>query len=242
MTTTCQLRVAVSALIGLAATEEEMLLASIPDAESGSPDCWAARPVVAHNAEFRQQQVTRLQAIGHGQTPPEFGEIDHRSPQAYQRYCAVTAPEALTAARRSVSRLIDGLRAVSDEDLSDSSRHAWLRGRQLWLQVVVRGFWHPTGHVGDYYLAHGQPARCLALHQNALATARYLHVPSPALGMAAYSLACAQARVGAAEDAVQTLKEALALNLDLHANAQRDPDLAGLRDSGQLDPLLAPAP
>jgi hypothetical protein len=46
--------------------------------------------------------------------------------------------------------------------------------------------------------------------------------------------------VGAAEDTIQTLKEALALNLDLRANAQRDPDLARLRDSGQLDLLLAP--
>jgi hypothetical protein len=242
MTTTTQLRVAINGLIGLAATEEEMLLTSVPDVETGSPDRWAARPVVAHNAEFRQQQVIRLQAIGNGQTPPAFAEIDHRSLETYQRYCAVTTPEAFMAARQSVSGLIDGLRAASDEDLSDSSRHAWLRGRQLWLQVVVRGFWHPTGHVGDYYLAHGQPARCLALHQNALATARYLHVPSPALGMAAYSLACAQARVGTTEDAIQTLKEALALNLDLRANAQRDPDLAGLRDSGHLDPLLAPAP
>jgi len=240
MTTASQFRVTISALIGLAATEEEMLLASVPDLEPGGPDCWAALPVVAHNAEFRQQQVIRLQAIGHGQTPPEFAEIDHRSLQTYQRYCAVTAPEAVMAARQSAGGLIDELRAVSDEDLSDSSRHAWLRGRQLWLQVVVRGFWHPTGHVGDYYLAHSQPARCLALHQNALATARYLHVPSPALGMAAYSLACAQARLGATEDAIQTLKEALALNLDLRANAQRDPDLAGLRDSGHLDPLLAP--
>jgi len=240
--TTRQLRVAINALIGLAATEEEMLLAGVTDVETGSPDCWTAPPVVAHNAEFRQQQVIRLQAVDHGQTPPEFAEIDHRSPQTYQRYRAVTAPEALMAARQSVTGLIDGLRAVSDEDLSDSSRHAWLRGRQLWLQVVVRGFWHPTGHVGDYYLAHGQPARCLALHQNALATARYLRAPGPALGMAAYSLACAQAQVGAAEDAVQMLKEALALNLDLRANARRDPDLAGLRDTGHLDPLLAPTP
>jgi hypothetical protein len=60
--------------------------------------------------------------------------------------------------------------------------------------------------------------------------------------MAACSLACAQARVGATGDAIQTLKEALALNPDLRANAQRDPDLAGLRDSGHLDPLPAPTP
>lgn len=44
----------------------------------------------------------------------------------------------------------------------------------LWLQIVVRGFWHPTVHLGDYYLAHGQAERAIALHVHALATARYL--------------------------------------------------------------------
>jgi tetratricopeptide (TPR) repeat protein len=241
MTTATQLRAAVIGLIGLAATEEEMLLASTGDRGDGSPDRWAALPLIAHNAEFRQQQVTRLQAIRHGQAPPVFTEVDHRSPQIYQRYCAATAAGALTAARQSAGELISLLRAVSDEDLTDASRHPWLRGRQLWLQIVVRGFWHPTGHLGDYYLARNQSGRAVALHQHALAAARYLAAPGPAIGMAAYSLACAQAQTGAADDALHALTQALTLNPDLRANAQRDPDLARLRDSGQLEPLLTPA-
>ena len=142
-------------------------------------------------------------------------------------------------ARQSASDLIDLLGAVPDADLSDPSRHRWLRGRQLWLQVVVRGFWHPTGHLGDYHIAHGQPARAIALHQHALATARYLEVPDMALGMAAYSLACAQAQAGATDDALHTLTEAITLNQDLRANAHKDPDLARLRDTGRLDMLAA---
>jgi hypothetical protein len=59
--------------------------------------------------------------------------------------------------------------------------------------------------------------------------------------MAAYSLACAQAQTDAADDATHALAQALALNPDLRANAQRDPDLARLRDSGQLEALLTPA-
>jgi hypothetical protein len=241
MTTPVRLRAAITGLIGLAATEEEMLLASEPRGELGSPGRWAALPLVAHNAEFRQQQVIRLEAVRRGRTPPGFTEIDHRSPQAYQRYCSATAAEVITAGRRSVSELIDGLHAVSDDDLSDAARHPWLRGRQLWLQLVVRGFWHPTGHLGDYHLARKRAGHAVALHSHALATARYLGVPDPALGMAAYSLACAQAGAGTAKDAIQTLAEAIALNPDLRTNAQRDPDLAGLRDSGHLDALLMPA-
>jgi hypothetical protein len=240
MSGTSALRAAITGLIGFAATEEEILLASAPDGGPGSPQCWSAAPLVAHNTEFRQQQVVRLHAVARGETPPAFAEIDHRSPETYGRYGAAAATEVIRLARQSVSDLIDGLGAVPDADLTDASRHPWLRGRQLWLQVVVRGFWHPTGHLGDYHISHGQPARAVALHQHALATARYLEVPDMALGMAAYSLACAQAQAGATGDALHTLTEAITLNQDLRANAQEDPDLARLRDSGRLDPLAVP--
>ena len=56
--------------------------------------------------------------------------------------------------------------------------------------------------------------------------------------MAAYSLACAQAASGRTEDAARTLAEAIALNPDVRANADRDPDLEPLRGSGQLTAIL----
>jgi hypothetical protein len=238
MTSGTALRTAVTGLIMQAAAEEETLLASAPREEPGSPDRWATIPVIAHNSEFRQQQVIRLEAVRAGTTPPGFPEIDHQSTRVYQSYAAQTAAEVTRQSRQSVTQLIDGLNAVSDDDLSDSSRHPWLRGRQLWLQVVVRGFWHPTGHIGEYYMTRHQPARAVDLHAHALATARYLGVPAMALGMAAYSLSCAQAQAGASGQALQTLAEAMSLNPDLRANAARDPDLAPLRDIGQLDVLL----
>jgi hypothetical protein len=242
MTAVTELRAAITGLIGLAAAEEEILLAGAPPGEDGSPDRWAARPLVAHNTEFRQQQVVRLEAVRNGGTPPGFAEIDHRSAGEYQRYLGGPLAEVIRHSRHSAGQLIDGLNTVPAEDLAGSGRHPWLRGRQLWLQVVVRGFWHPTGHIGDYYLGHGQGERAVALHSHALATASYLNVPGPALGMAAYSLACAQARTGADTDAVRTLEQAIELNPDLRGNARRDPDLAAPRDGGKLDALLAAGP
>jgi hypothetical protein len=49
------------------------------------------------------------------------------------------------ASSETAQALIAGLGATPDEDLLDAARHPWLRGRQLWLQVIVRGFWHPAG-------------------------------------------------------------------------------------------------
>ena len=220
------IRACVIGLIGFAAAEEQMLLAAGGAGDDpGDPRRWAAVPLVAHNNEFRQQQVRRLAAIRDGQTPPAFAGIDHSSAEVYRGYRAIPAAQVAEASRQSAAALTAGLAATPDEDLLDPSRHPWLAGRQLWLQIVVRGFWHPTGHLGEYYLAHGQAGRAVALAKQAVAWADYLDAPDMARGMAVYNLACAQAGAGQAGDAVATLAEAIALNGALRANAARDPAL-----------------
>jgi hypothetical protein len=171
--------------------------------------------------------------------PPAFGDIDHGSAEVYQRCAAQPAAAVAAASRQATAGLLDGLAAVTDEDLTDPARHPWLAGRQLWLQVIVRAFWHPMGHLGDYYLDHGQPGRAAAMQAHAVAAARYLDAPGPARGMAFYNLACAQARSDQPDAALPPLRRAIRLNRALMVNAARDRDLAVLRERGQLDDLLA---
>jgi hypothetical protein len=229
------LRAAIIGLLGFAAAEERTLLAVSADGEAGDAGCWAAAPLVAHNTEFKHQQVRRLDAILAGQVPPDFGEIDHASDVVYRGYAVLPADQVALDSRRVTAELIDGLTAVTDDDLRDPDRNPWLRGRQLWLQIIVRGFWHPTGHIGGYYLEHARPDRAVALAEHGRATASYLGAPEPARGMACYNLACALARAERADDAYAALREAIALNPDVRANAARDPDLAILRGSGRLN-------
>ena len=240
MSTAEQLRAVVVGLIAFAAAEEEMLLASAASdvADPGNERRWAAVPTVAHNTEFKAQQAERITAVLTGCAPPTFGEIDHRSPAVYGRYAARAAVAVVGQSRQVTASVLDGVGALGDDDLVDPSRHPWLNGRPLWLQIVVRGFWHPTGHVADYYLGHGQQARAVALQEHMLATTRYLGASDQVAGMAAYSLACAQSTSGRTEDAARTLAEAIALNPDVRANADRDPDLEPLRDSGRLAAIL----
>jgi hypothetical protein len=234
------LRSAVTGLICAAAAAEQLLLAELAvaaPAMSGSPQRWAALPVVAHNTEFRRQQVQRLRAVRCGQAPREFPEIEHQSAALYAELAAQPADAVARDSWRVAGELAEEVRLVSQEDLVEPARNPWLRGRQLWLQIIVRGFWHPTGHLGEYYLRHEQPADAVALAQHAVATAEYLGAPAAACGMAAYNLACAQAGAGFVDAAAAALTEAVALNPDLRANALRDTDLTVLRDSGMLAAL-----
>lgn len=240
MDDTAHLRAVIAGLLGFAAAEEEMLLVCSGAPEgSGGPDRWAAVPLLAHSTEFKNQQSERIRAACRGQTPPSYGDIDHTSPAVYASYASRPLDDVVAGSRRTTADLLDGVRALADEDLLDPSRHPWLHGRTLWLQIIVRGFWHPTGHIADYYLRHGRPDRAVALQSHALTTARYLGAPDQAAGMAAYGLACAQAQAGLATEAAGTLASAIALNPDVRANAGRDPDLARLRDDGRLAEILA---
>ncbi|HWF81088.1 MAG TPA: hypothetical protein VN695_10935 [Streptosporangiaceae bacterium] len=233
------LRGVIIGLISFAAAEEQMLLAASDPAEPGDASTWAAVPMVAHNTEFKRQQVQRLEAIRFGHAPVEFGEIDHGSAQVYLGYLSQPADQVAADSARVASELIANLGLISDADLTDPARHAWLRGRQLWLQLIVRGFWHPTGHLAEYYRAHDRTDRAVALCAHGVLTARYLGAPDPARGMASYNLACAQAGANLLDQAAITLRQAIALNADLARNAKRDQDLAALTGSGFLGTLLA---
>jgi len=239
---TRDLRSAIAGLIGFAAAEEQVLLmatAAGPDANPGTAQKWAAVPVVAHNTEFKAQQTARLSAIAEGPVPPEFAEIDHTSDELYLAYAAHPADRVAADSNRVSGELISELSLVSQEDLVDPSRHPWLNGRQLWLQVVVRGFWHPSGHLADYYLAHGQPDRAVALAAHGLATSTYLRVPGQARGMAAYNLACALGKAGRLDEAAASAAETVSLNPGLRAKIATEPDLAALRTGGYLAAVLA---
>jgi hypothetical protein len=145
-----RVRTAVIGLVNFAAAEEQMLLAAAgrDGAERGSPARWAARPLVAHNTEFRDQQVQRLAAIREGRVPPNFAETDHSSPEVYRRCCEQPANVVAEASRRTAQALVAGLSALPDEDLLDPERHSWLHGRQLWL--------HPVRGMACYSLACAQ--------------------------------------------------------------------------------------
>lgn len=228
------LRGAIAGLIGLAAAEEQRLAATTDPAEPGSAQCWAALPVLAHNTTFRQQQVTRLRAVRAGDTPPEFAEADHESAELYAELSALQPDAVAAAAWASAGDLLTELMQGRDEDLLDPARNPWLRGRQLWLQIIVRGFWHPAGHLGEYHVRHGRAGQAVALGEHAVAAADYLGAPAQARGMASYNLACAFAAAGQIGAATAAVDAAVALNADLRANAARDPDLAAVRDSGKL--------
>jgi hypothetical protein len=126
------MRTAITGLLSLAADEEQTLLLS-DGSDGGSPDHWAAKPLVAHTTHFKDQQSERLSALLSGTLPPAFGEIDHASDAVYNAYRARPAREVLADSRRVTAALVDGGWELPDEMV----QHGQVNGRMLWLQIVV---------------------------------------------------------------------------------------------------------
>ena len=73
---TADLRRAVTGLLSFAAAEEQALLAADafgPGSGGGSPDRWAAVPLVAHNNQFKSQQAERIGCLLDRRVPPAYG-------------------------------------------------------------------------------------------------------------------------------------------------------------------------
>jgi len=223
------LRASIAGLLWLAAGEEVLLLEQAPDDEPGDPYCWSAPATVAHISELRGQQATRLRCVREGIAPPVYPQVDHTALEVYAAFAETRRAKAFELSRASASALLDELHATADHDLLDPAPEPWLRGRQLWLEIVVRGFWHPLDHISEYYRSHWQAERGLALHRHAVETARYLGAARPARGMAHYGLACAWAACGEQAAALSEFDHALNLNPDLRHAAARDADLRPLR-------------
>ena len=119
---TADLRRAVAGLLSFAAAEEQALLAADafgPGSDGGSPDRWAAVPLVAHNNQFKSQQAERIGCLLDRRVPPAYGEIDHTSEEVYRSYLAQPPEVVLADCRRVSAELADGTWALSDDDLLD---------------------------------------------------------------------------------------------------------------------------
>ena len=122
MTGTVTLLAALAGLLNFAAGEEQALLAADgfgPGSGGGSPDNWAAVPLVAHDNQFKGQQAERIRCLLAGQVPPVYGEIDHSSAEVYQGYCAQARAGQPDQAARTLAEAIEAhpdLRANASRD------------------------------------------------------------------------------------------------------------------------------
>lgn len=130
--------------------------------EPGVTGTWSVRDVVAHVAAYERFVAATILADLRGgvATPRELYDRDDQPPRDdepdpdHARYNdwvvkhARTRPlaEVLTSAREAYERLRAAVEALSDEELADPGRFAWLRGRALTAILPNQSFAHYAMH------------------------------------------------------------------------------------------------
>lgn len=136
-------------LAAFAGAEDEVLLDAAPIAEDANAQLWSAAALPAHLTGFGQQQLQRPEAAAERRVPPELGEIDHGSEVPWRAYGSRPAGEMLAESRHATRRLVEQV-AEPRRRTCPVPPQTLARGPAALARVVVRGFWHPTGHIASH--------------------------------------------------------------------------------------------
>jgi hypothetical protein len=221
---------AVPELLELACEEERRFVGGLPPEERdapGSPQDWSAKALLAHITDFKQQQVVRVECVLRGDEAPDFPAVDHANREVYAGYQVQPWQHVLADAERVSAELTRTAGELDEAALTGAGAN----GRTLWAQLLVRGVWHSSGHLGPYLAGHRRADQAEGLQRRLVERARELGLP-PAPGswaMGLYNLSCAQVAGGRLRAARETLVEATSLDPALARSAATDPDLEPLR-------------
>ena len=191
---------------------------------------WSPKDHVAHNNFWRQDANGRLGAYLEGGPPPDTDDdlawndrvfVEQRE-TPWERLVGETE-----RIRAETAALIQQLRA---DDLSQKDRYPWQGGGSLETLILVNWYDHPAEHWAEVYLSRGEIDRALELRRAVATTVRELFAHEPRMySYMVYKLGGYYARSGRSEEAVEAIREALAVNPSLSQQVRKDTDLDPLR-------------
>ncbi len=115
---------------------------------------WSIKDILAHIATWQQILLERLQAANRGEEPalpPDLDvteeEIDRLNAQFYEENKARPLAGVLTDFRTSYQHIAKIVQAISDEELTDPHRFAWMGGEPLWRLIPGDTYAHYPEHI-----------------------------------------------------------------------------------------------
>jgi hypothetical protein len=123
--------------------EERML-------EPGATGDWTFKDVVAHLNGWRSKTLARLDAARQGKTPAappwpaelsEEDDVDEINAWIQQANRDRSLQQVLGEYQRSFQHMRDAVTALSERDLTEAGRYAWLEGEPL-ASVITASFGH----------------------------------------------------------------------------------------------------
>jgi tetratricopeptide (TPR) repeat protein len=206
--------------------EAELARAS-DDSPPPEPGRWTARDHLAHLAAWREHAAAVLDAARTGAPPPVVHDEDERNAEIHAETRGLSAAEVADRAARSYDRLLRALEACSDDDLLKPRGGG--SDAPAWQTVPGNGETHVAQHLVYWHVEHGDEAAAERVARRLYDIEVEAFPDQELRADATYNLGCFYATIGRTAEAVELVREALALRPGLRDWAARDPDLDAIR-------------
>ncbi len=134
-------------------------LAQVSEAQMTQPVAlgqWAGKDILAHLTAWNHRLIGWLEAAAREETPaiPEPGatwdDVDRLNAQTFAETHQLPLADVRAAFERSFQQVLEQVQALSDEQLTDPQRYAWLNGQPLWRRIARGpGYGHVQAHLAD---------------------------------------------------------------------------------------------
>jgi hypothetical protein len=212
--------------------QEEAFIRSLSEAErqaQGTFQDWSAKDLLGHITAWKTRQADRVEHALRGEQPDSAEDFEHENSVIYDAMYGKSFAEVQQVSQQTWARLIAGIQALSDEDLTDRQRFPWTNGQPLWRQIVSNSYTHPSIHLAEHHTKLGRPEIGLKLQVQSATVLGGLDESPDWQGTLIYNLACYYAINGQREKALDSLRQSLQMNPNLVEWSKQDSDLNSLR-------------
>jgi hypothetical protein len=134
-------------------------LAKVGEAQMTQPLAegqWAGKDILAHLTAWNHRLISWLEAAARDETPqiPEpgatWGDEDRLNARTFAATRQLPLADVRAAFERSFEHVLKQVQALSEEQLTNPQRYAWLKGQPLWRRITRGpGYGHVQAHLAD---------------------------------------------------------------------------------------------
>jgi hypothetical protein len=198
-----------------------------------APKGWPAALLMFHLAMWRERFRNGLAEMEAGREfsgPPE--NVDELNDDELVSGIGTPLSDAAARSDQLLGEIIDLYQRLGERPMK------WFEASNTTEAVLRNSYMHPRGHMCSYRLENGNEEGASKLFEDALTEMRGIEAPPIVMDSVLYNAACARARAGRLDEAIELLGEVMPRRADMRATASRDADLNALLGDERFKKLL----
>lgn len=215
-------------------------IAALPQAErdaTGTPERWAAKDHLAHTMYWKERLAERLEAAASGgPMAASEGDVQARNEENFAAHATQPWADVLADDARIHARVLAGLDALTDADLTEPGRFPALNGLPL-IAAVMGNLGHTYEHLTQPNLDRSDVDGAIRVQESYTNDVLDCDLPPVAKARTLYDLAVFYTVIGRSDEALANLTETIHLYPPLAEWAKNEHAFDALRDEPDYQAL-----